>query len=156
MAFSDSLNVKTPVDHVLVRARLNPRISDTIKHYFLFSSSLLKNEERSKLNFLDSLKFNREGKEEVLFWFSVSGNMSSLNIALFVFSDTHVSVFTFNSAIASSFLLLLLSVIPGESNHVSYMTNKFRCPICKVKSCLGSSLCRAHYSNIYPCFYLLS
>ena len=45
---------------------LNPRISDTIKQYSLFSSSLLKNEERLKLNFLDSLKFNRKDKEELL------------------------------------------------------------------------------------------
>ena len=44
---------------------LNPRISDTIKHYFPISSSLLKNEEGSKFTFLDSLKFIREGKEEV-------------------------------------------------------------------------------------------
>ena len=82
---------------------LNPRISDTIKHYSLFSSSLSKNEERSELTFLDSLKFNREGKEEVFFWFSVSGSMSSLNKALSVFSNTHVSVFTFSSTITSSF-----------------------------------------------------
>ena len=87
---------------------LNPRIRDTIKHNSLFYSSLLKNEERSELTFLDSLKFNREGKEEVFSWFLVSGSMSSLNIALSVFSDTHVLVFTFSSAITSSFLLLLL------------------------------------------------
>ena len=85
------------------------------------------------MTFLDSLKFNREGKEEVFFWFSVSSNMSSLNIALSVFSDTHVSVFTFSSAITSSFLLLLLSVLPGESDHVFYMADKFICSICKVK-----------------------
>ena len=85
------------------------------------------------MTFLDSLKFNREGKEEVFFWFSVNGSMSSLNIALFVFSDTHVSVFTFNSAITLSFLLLLLSVLPGESDHVSYTTDKSSCSICKVK-----------------------
>ena len=46
---------------------LNPRISETMKHYFLFFQSLLKNEERSKLTFLDSLKFNKKDKEEVLF-----------------------------------------------------------------------------------------
>ena len=75
--------------------------------------------------------------------FSVSGSMSSLNIALSIFFDTHVSVFTFSSAITSSLLLLLLSVIPGKSDHVSYTTDKYSCSIYKVKSCLGSSLCRA-------------
>ena len=61
--------------------------------------------------------------------FSVSGSMSSLNIALFVFFDTHVSVFTLRSTITSSLLLLLLSVLPGESDHVSYMTDKSSCSI---------------------------
>ena len=124
---------------------LNPWISDTIKNYFPVSSSLLKNEEGSGLTFMDSLKFNREGKEEVSLVFS-SGSMSSLNIALSIFLDTHVSVFTFSSGITSS-LLLFLSVIPGESNHVSYMTNKSSCFTYKVKSFLGSSLCRAHCSR---------
>ena len=59
--------------------------------------------------------------------------MSSLNIALFIFSDTHVSVITFCSAITLSFLLLLLFVIPGESDHVSYMTDKSSCSIYKLK-----------------------
>ena len=80
--------------------------------------------------------------------------MTSLNIALFVLFNTHVLVFTFSSAITSSFLLLHLSIIPGESDHVSYMTDKSSCIICKVKSCLGSSLCRAHYSRIYPCILI--
>ena len=127
---------------------LNPRISDTIKHYFLFSSSLLKNEERFELTFLDSLKFNREGKEEVFSWFSVSGSMSSLNIALSIFSNTHVSVFTFSLAITSSLLLLLLLVLSGESDNVSYMKDNSSCSIYKVKSFLGSIyLCRAHCSR---------
>ena len=104
-----------------------------MKHYSLFSLSLFKNEERFELTFLDSLKFNREGKEEVFFWFSVSGSISSLNKALSIFFDTHASVLTFSSAITSSFLLLLLSVLPGESDHVSYMTDKSSCFICKVK-----------------------
>ena len=82
---------------------------------------LVKNKKRLELTFLDSLKFNREGEEEVFFWFLVSGSMSSLNIALSAFSDTHVSVFTFSSAITWSFLLLLLSVLPGEFDHVPYM-----------------------------------
>ena len=129
---------------------LNPRINDTIKQYSLFSSSLLKNEESLESTFLDSLRFNREGKEEFFSWFSVSGSMLSLNIALSVFSDTHVLVFTFHSAITSSLLLLLLSVLPGESNHVSYMTDKSSYSIYKVKISLGSSLCRAHFSRIIP------
>ena len=70
--------------------------------------------------------------------------MSSLNIALSDFSDTHVSMYTFSSSITSSFFLLQLSLMPGESDHVSYMTDKSSCIIGKVKSCLGSSLCRAH------------
>ena len=85
---------------------------------------------------MDSLNFNREGKEEVFSWFSVSGSMSSLNIALFVFFDTHVSVFTFSSAITSS-LLLLLSVLPGESDHVFYMTDKSSCSIYLLYAALG-------------------
>ena len=99
------------------------------------------------MTFLDLLKFNREGKEEFFFWFSVSGSMSSLNIALSIFFDTHVSVFTFSSSITSSFLLPHLSVLPGESDHVSYMIDKSSCTIYKVKSYLGSSLCRAHCSR---------
>ena len=82
---------------------------------------------------MDSLKFNREGKEEFLFWFLVSGSMSSLNKTLSIFFYTHASVFTFSSSITSSFLLLLLLVLPGEPDHVSYMTDKFSCSIYKVK-----------------------
>ena len=63
--------------------------------------------------------------------------MSSLNIVLSVFSDTHVSVFTFCSAITLSFLLFLLSVIPGESDHVSYMTDKSICSIYEYNVALG-------------------
>ena len=54
--------------------------------------------------------------------------MSSLNIALFVFRYPCFSVH-FCSAITLSFLIRLLSIIPGESNHVSYMTNKSSCSI---------------------------
>ena len=68
--------------------------------------------------------------------FLVSASMLSLNIALSVFSNTHVSVFTFSSAITSS-LLLLLSVIPGESYHVSYMADKSSCSIYELKAALG-------------------
>ena len=63
--------------------------------------------------------------------------MPSLNIALFPFFDTHVLVYTFSSTIILSFLFLHLSFIHGESDHVSYMTDKSSCPICKVKSALG-------------------
>ena len=125
----------------------NPLISDISKHYSLFSSSLSKNEERLELTFLDSLKFNRKEKEEFFFWFSVGGSMSSLNITLSIFFDTHVSVFTFSSAITSSLLLLLLWILPGEYDHVSYMTDKSSCSIYKLQSCLGSSLCHAHCSR---------
>ena len=111
-------------------------------------NKIVKNEESPDLTFLDSLKFNRKYKEEVFFWFSIGGSMSSLNIALSVFFDTHVSVFTFSSDITSSLLLLLLLVLPGESDHVSYMTDKSSFTICKVKSCLVSSLCHVHCSRI--------
>ena len=63
--------------------------------------------------------------------------MSSLNIALFELSDTHVSVYTFNSTITSSFLLLHLSFIHGESDHASYMTDNSSCYIYKLKDSLG-------------------
>ena len=63
--------------------------------------------------------------------------MPSLNIALSIFFDTHVSVFTFSSAITLGFLLLLLSVIPGESDHVSYMTDKSSCSIYPLYAALG-------------------
>ena len=89
-----------------------------------------------------------EDKGEFLFWFLVGGIMFSLNITLYVFFDTHVLVFNFISAIALSLLLLLLSDLPGESDHVSYMTDKSSCSIYKVKSFLGSSLCRAHCLRI--------
>ena len=55
--------------------------------------------------------------------------MSSLNIALSELFDTHVSVYTFSSAITLSFLLLHLSFIHGESNHVSYMTDESSCHV---------------------------
>ena len=35
------------------------------------------------------------------------------------------------------FLLLLLSFIPGESDHVSYMTDKSSCSIYELKAALG-------------------
>ena len=63
--------------------------------------------------------------------------MSLLNIALFELSDTHVSVYTFSSTITLSFLLIHVSFIHGESNYVSYMTDKSNCPMCKLKFSLG-------------------
>ena len=54
--------------------------------------------------------------------------MSSLNIALFAFRYPCFSVYLC-SAITLGFLLLLLFVIPGESDHVSYMTDKSSCSI---------------------------
>ena len=63
--------------------------------------------------------------------------MSSLNIALYELYDTHVSVYTFSLAITSGFLLLHLSFIHVESDHVSYMTNKSSFPIWKSKHALG-------------------
>ena len=108
------------------------------------------------MTFLDSLKFNREGNEEVFFFFSISGSVSSLNIALSVFSDTHVLVFTFSLAITSSFLLLL-SVLLGESDHVSYMTDKFSCSICEVKNMPWViSMSCSLFKDLTPCLiYIL-
>ena len=63
--------------------------------------------------------------------------MPSLNIALSELFDTHVSMYTFSPAITSSFLLLYLSFLHGESDHVSYMTDKSSCLICKLKVALG-------------------
>ena len=77
--------------------------------------------------------------------------MSSLNIAFSILLDTHVSMFTLSSAITSSFLILHLSLMHVESDYVSYMIDKSSCTIYKVKSCLGSYLCCAHCSRIYPC-----
>ena len=101
--------------------------------FFLFFK-LAKNEDGPEFTFLDSLKFNREGKEEVFSVFS-NGSMSSLNIALFVFRYPCFSVHLC-SAIALSFLLLL-SVIPGESDHVSYMTDRSGCSIYPLYDALG-------------------
>ena len=55
--------------------------------------------------------------------------MSSLNMALFEPSDNHVSYF--------KFLLLHLSFIHGEFDHVSDMTDNSSCPIYKLKYALG-------------------
>ena len=63
--------------------------------------------------------------------------MYSLNITLSELFDTHVLVYTFNLAITSSILLLHLSFIHGEPDHVSYMTDKSRCPIYLLYAALG-------------------
>ena len=104
------------------------------------------------MTFLDSLKFNREGKEEFFFWFSVSGSMSPLNIALSAFFDSNVSVFTLISAITSILLLLLLSVLPRESDHVSYITDKSGCSIYKVKAALGHLCVMLTVQGLNPMF----
>ena len=80
--------------------------------------------------------------------------MSSLNIAPSVFSDTHVLVFTFSSAITLSLLLLLLSVLPGESDHVSYMTDKSSCSIYKLKASLGHLCVVLIVQGLHPMFDL--
>ena len=78
--------------------------------------------------------------------------MSSLNIVLYELSDTHVSVYTFSFSYHFYFSYSsACSMIHGESDHVSYMTDKSSCPIYEVKSFLGLFLCRAHCSRIYPC-----
>ena len=120
-------------------------------HLYLIHLNPSINTSTTYYGILDSLKFNREDKEEFLFWFLVSGSMSSLNIALSVFSNTHVSVFTFSLAITLCLLLLLLLFLPGEYDHVSYMTDNSSCIIYTVKSCLRSSLYHAHCSRIQPC-----
>ena len=78
--------------------------------------------------------------------------MSSLNIALFVFFDTHVSVITFCSTITLSFLLLLLFVIPRESDHVSYMTDKSSCSIYKLTASLGHLCVVLIVQGLHPMF----
>ena len=80
--------------------------------------------------------------------------MSSLNIELFFFSDTHVSVITFRPAITSSFLLLLLSVIPRESDHISYMTDKSSCSIYDLKAALGHLCVMLIVQGLNPMFDL--
>ena len=93
MEFLDSLNYENTVEHILVWVR---KIHESVLYqaFFCLFFKLAKNEDGPEFSFLDSLKFNREGKEEVSLVFS-NGSMSSLNIALFVFSDTHVLVITF-------------------------------------------------------------
>ena len=140
--------MKIPSEHVLVRAH---KIHESMTLSSIIPSSLQAGQKMKRdltLTFLESLKFNRKDKEEVFFWFSFNGSMSSLNITLFVFSDTHVLVFTFSSTITSSLLFLLFSVLPGESYHVSYISDKSSCSIYKVKRFLGSSPCHTHCSRI--------
>ena len=65
MEVLDSLNYENTVEHVLVRARKIPALVFYQAFFFIFFK-LAKNEDGPKFTFLDSLKFNREGKEEVL------------------------------------------------------------------------------------------
>ena len=60
---------------------------------------------------------------------AITGSMSSLNKGLFEPPDTHVSVFYFSIQLSLRFI----TPPHGESVHVSYMTDKFSCSICKVK-----------------------
>ena len=76
--------------------------------------------------------------------------MSSLNIALFELSNTHVSVYAFSSSITLSFLLLLLFVIPGESDHVSYMTYKSSCSIYQLYTALGHLCVVLSVQGLFP------
>ena len=79
--------------------------------------------------------------------------MSSLNIALFAFrypcSSIHLC-----SAITLSFWLLLLSIIPGESAHVSYMTDKSSCSIYPLYAALGHLCVVLTGQGLYPMFDL--
>ena len=54
----------------------------------------------------------------------------------------------------SSLLLLLLSVIPGESNHVSYMADKFSCSIYELKATLGHLCVVLTIQGLNPMFDL--
>ena len=64
MEFSDSLNYENTVEHVLVRAHKIHELVFYQAFFFLFFE-LAKDEDGPEFTFLDSLKFNREGKEEV-------------------------------------------------------------------------------------------
>ena len=63
-------------------------------------------------------------------------------------------MFTFSLANTSSLLLLLLSVIPGESDHVFYMTNKFSCSIYKLQDALGHLSVVLIVQGLHPMFDL--
>ena len=64
--FSNSLNMKTPSEHVLVQAH---KIHELVTLSSIIPSSLqtCQKMKRHELTFLDSLKFNMEDKEEVFF-----------------------------------------------------------------------------------------
>ena len=79
--------------------------------------------------------------------------MSSLNIALFVFRYPCFNVHLC-SAITLSFLLLLLSVIPWESDHVSFMTDKSSCSIYPLYASLSHLCVMLTVQGLYPMFDL--
>ena len=82
MEFLDSQNYESIDEHLLVQAR-KVHGSFTYKALFSLLFKLIKNEERLELNFLDSLKLNKEGKEEIhSLGYKFFHNMSSLNKAL--------------------------------------------------------------------------
>ena len=64
MEFSDSLNYEKTIEHVLVQARKIHKLMFYQAFFFLFFE-LANNEDGPESSFLDSLKFNKEGKEEV-------------------------------------------------------------------------------------------
>ena len=68
MEFLDSLKYENTVEHVLVRAH---KIHESVLNqaFFFIFFELAKNEDGLDFAFLDSLKFNREGKEEVFSYF---------------------------------------------------------------------------------------
>ena len=79
--------------------------------------------------------------------------MSSLNIALFVFRYPCFSVH-FCSTITMSFLLFLFSIIPRESDHVSYMIDRSSCSIYKLYTALGHLCVVLTIQGLFPMFDL--
>ena len=78
--------------------------------------------------------------------------MSSLNIALFVFQYPCFSVHLCSATTLS--FLLLLSIIPGESDHVSYMIDKSSCPIYLLYAALGHLCVMLIVQGLYLMFDL--
>ena len=131
--FSNSLNMKTPNEHVLVWAR-KIHESVTLSSIILSSLQACQKWRETWVDFhgLVIILIGKIRKKYSL-WVINNGSMSSLNITLSEISNTHVLVYIFSLAITSSFLLLNFSFIHGESDHVPHMKNKYSCPICKLK-----------------------
>ena len=98
--FSYFQNYENTNRNLLIRAH---KIHKSMTCQALYSPlfNLVKNEERLELNFLDSLKLNKNYKQEFLSLVINSGSMSSLNKTLSQLSDNHVLVYTSSSAITS-------------------------------------------------------